>query len=152
LQLLTIILQLVNNLIIIAICQHKFFSEIYIYYWKINLCHPLWKGIDFNTFFNQILPHCKTWNFLYIWFHTIYNEEKSTWSNFNYLYDDTWTKKKLTCGICNIFLWKFNFIKILIWTIHNDYLIYMYLYCDAWHNQKLPCGILIEFWKKKKLK
>jgi hypothetical protein len=30
----------------------------------INLRHPLWMTINFNTYFNQTLTHGKTWNFL----------------------------------------------------------------------------------------
>jgi hypothetical protein len=41
----------------------------------------------------------------------IYNEEKSTWSNFNYLHDDTWTNENLTRGT-----WNDIFIKMLIAT------------------------------------
>ncbi len=28
----------------------------------------------------------------------IYNEEKSTWSDFKYLHDDTWRNEKFPCG------------------------------------------------------
>jgi hypothetical protein len=91
--------------------KNKFHTTIITKSWPmkfvmINLSHPLWMTINFNTYFNQILTHGKTWNFFNIWFYIKFNEEKSTWFDFNYLHDDTWTKENLTHGTWNKFWWK----------------------------------------------
>jgi len=76
----------------IAICQNNNFLGNLFYYCNINLGHPLWMAINFNTFFNHNLS-TQNLEFSNTRFYIIYEEEKSTWSNFNYLvHDDTWTK------------------------------------------------------------
>jgi hypothetical protein len=110
-----------------------FFWE-YFYYWNINLSHPLWIAIDFNTFSNQVFATWQNLEFL-IWFYIIYNGGKSTWSNFNYLHDDIWTNENLTNGIQNNFLWKLNFY----WNFdlnHPLWLFSLYVFL-LWHVAQL---------------
>ncbi len=91
----------------------------------INLRHPLWMTINFNTYFNQTLTHGKTWNFLIydfisyimtkvnmVQFHLFTRWHLDKWKF------DTWNLGKKILNLdFNHSLWLFNLNVFILWDV-----------------------------------
>ncbi len=120
-------------------------------YWNIKLSHSLWMAMQLISIHILIkFWHVIKLGILNIWIYVIYNEGKSTWSNFNYLHDDIWTKEKMTCDTSNKFSWKLKFS----WNFdlnHSLWLFNLYIFI-LWHVAQSKVAVWhIDWILKKKL-